>query len=391
MTKNRILLLLMLLLSVRLTAIETDSLMRQIRISILTCAPGQELYSLYGHNAIRIQDASSGSDIVYNYGTFDFDTPNFAVKFMRGRLPYLLSASTFFDFLQEYEYFERAVVEQELQLSGDEKRKILAYLSTNMLPENRAYQYDFFYDNCATRLRDIINAAVPEVVWPDNEQGPKTYRQIIKEYQKDWPWTDFGIDLIIGARADVLADVQARTFIPDYLDKALTVAHQGRTKVERLQYNRKTILDYPKKETSGTWLPSPFVLFCILLFNEIYLLMTGRKGKMKAWLKWYDHAWVVILTLAAILMSVMWFGTDHQATKDNWNMLWANPLWMVWAWRSKFGSTFRSACFGFLIALCLVSFVNAIPGMQILPQYFHWAVAPVCALLILKLIRQKRI
>jgi len=387
MTLRRILLPILVVLSVHLAATETDSLMRQVKISILTCAPGQELYSLYGHNAIRVQDPVSGSDVVYNYGTFDFDTPNFAVKFMRGRLPYLLSASSFLDFLQEYEYFERSVVEQELQLTAVQKRQILHYLGVNMLPENRAYQYDFFYDNCATRLRDIINTAVSGVTWPETEPTPKTYRQIIKEYQREWPWTDFGIDLIIGAKADVLADVQDRAFIPDYLDKALSVAHQTNATNERLQYNRKTILDYPKRNNSSSWGLSPFFLFSVLALGEIYFYLLLRKGGKKRWLDQYDNFCIGLLVLAGCLMWFMWFATDHQATKENWNLLWASPLWILWFRKDKMTQKSKLWFFSFVGTSCLISLINALPASQFLPQYFHIAVAPLCLLLLLKLAR----
>jgi hypothetical protein len=131
----------------------SQSIPSDVTISILTCVPGKEIYSIYGHNAIRIQDRSSQSDIVYNYGTFDFDTPGFTLKFMRGKLPYLLAEGDFVRFMREYQYFERAVTEQVLDLDSIQKKQIIDALAFNMLPENRAYKYDFFMDNCATRLR----------------------------------------------------------------------------------------------------------------------------------------------------------------------------------------------------------------------------------------------
>ena len=126
------------------TQITTDE---SIRISILTCAPGDQLYSIYGHNAIRIIDSNKGTDLVYNYGTFDFNTPGFAIKFMRGKLPYVLSIADYYDFLDEYKYYRRAVKEQVLYLDPVQQQKIMQYLAVNMLPENRAYKYDFFMDN----------------------------------------------------------------------------------------------------------------------------------------------------------------------------------------------------------------------------------------------------
>ena len=136
-----------------------DSPPDSIRVSILTCAPGDQLYSMYGHNAIRVRDNAIGTDLVFNYGTFDFNTPGFAIKFMRGKLPYLLSVARYDDFIYEYTYFQRDVMEQELALSQEQKSGIISFLDENMRPENRAYAYDFFQDNCATRLRLISSGS----------------------------------------------------------------------------------------------------------------------------------------------------------------------------------------------------------------------------------------
>jgi hypothetical protein len=127
-----------------------------LRISLLTCSPGQELYSVFGHSALRIVDSAAGTDIVYNYGTFDFNDPDFYTKFVRGRLRYFLSQSSFADFMYEYAYFKRPVKEQVLSISSEEKHSIQQALFENISGENRFYRYDFLFDNCTTRLRDLI-------------------------------------------------------------------------------------------------------------------------------------------------------------------------------------------------------------------------------------------
>ena len=129
----------------------------QSEISILTCAPGEELYSIFGHTAIRVRDSISNTDYVFNYGTFDFNTSNFYLKFMKGELNYFLSVTTFERFIREYEFQKRSIAEQHLNLTSNEKGSIIGALVNNSLPENREYHYHFFYDNCATRIRDIID------------------------------------------------------------------------------------------------------------------------------------------------------------------------------------------------------------------------------------------
>jgi len=358
-----------------------------IKISILTCSPGDQLYSIYGHNAIRIINANQGTDLVYNYGTFDFNTPGFAIKFMRGKLPYMLSVSEFYDFLGEYQYFNRSVTEQELQLDSMQKQKIIEYLNVNMMPENRAYKYDFFDDNCATRLRDIIDKNVDHFEWDQSRASGKTFRQIIKEYQKKMPWTDFGIDLIIGSPADRKTTLSEESFIPDYLSTAIFYArYQDDTKTG-LQYRKTEILPKKKKDAPNNFMWSPWMVFLILLLVEINIFIRVLKGQNSKWIQLYDKVWLVVLTLSSALLLFMWFATDHIPTKYNWNILWANPLIPIWWWANRKGS--RSTLWiGFVITFCLfISLVNAIPGLQFLPQFFHPLIIVIGAIIFLKGLR----
>ena len=358
-----------------------------IKISILTCSPGDQLYSIYGHNAIRIINANKGTDLVYNYGTFDFNTPGFAIKFMRGKLPYMLSVTEFYDFLGEYQYFNRSVTEQELQLDSIQKQKIIEYLNVNMMPENRAYKYDFFDDNCATRLRDIIDKNVDHFEWDQLKASGKTFRQIIKEYQKKMPWTDFGIDLIIGSPADRKTTLSEESFIPDYLSTAIFYArYQDDTKTG-LQYRKTEILPKKKKDAPNNFMWSPWMVFLILLLVEINIFIRVLKGQNSKWIQLYDKVWLVVLTLSSALLLFMWFATDHIPTKYNWNILWANPLIPIWWWANRKGS--RSTLWiGFVITFCLfISLVNAIPGLQFLPQFFHPLIIVIGAIIFLKGLR----
>jgi hypothetical protein len=355
-----------------------------IKISILTCAPGDQLYSIYGHNAIRVNNAFTATDLVYNYGTFDFSTPGFAIKFMRGKLPYMLSMSDFSDFLGEYYYFKRNVTEQVLHLDSLSKLKILHYLEVNMRPENRAYKYDFFMDNCATRLRDILVTNVPNLTWDQSWASGKTFRQIIKEYQKSMPWTNFGIDLIIGSPADSKTTLLEESFIPEYLSTALEHAVYTDANRTDLQLHKVKILGFDKRFINLNPFISPVFIFCILLLLECFILSQFIKGKPRSWVKYYDILWVILITLSSLLMIIMWFGTDHIPTKNNWNILWASPLIPAWWW----GLHSRKSIvvwLAYVIAISLLlSMVNAIPGVQFLPQYFNPIVIIICAILLLK-------
>ncbi len=361
-----------------------------VTISILTCAPGKEIYSIYGHNAIRIQDKSAQSDIVYNYGTFDFDTPGFMVKFMRGKLPYLLAEGDFNRFMREYQYFERAVTEQVLDLDSIQKHRIIDALSINMLPENRAYKYDFFMDNCATRLRDILQNNINGITWDQSSASFKTFRQIIKEYQQPLPWTNFGIDLIIGAKADRKTTLMEETFIPDYLANALNEVMVKDASNKKIVLSTRELITFPAESQMNrfiSFLLSPLFFFLILLIVEINILLRSLKNKQNKWISRYDSLWFWVITFCSLLMVFMWFGTDHIPTKNNWNLLWASPLIPLWWWMSSKGNAGARYISYLLLLSITVSIVNAIPTIQILPQYFHPLVIVIGIILLLKGLR----
>lgn len=175
-----------------------------IRLSLLTCAPGEEIYSLFGHTAIRYEDPANGIDAVFNYGLFSFNTPNFIFRFSLGETDYQLGATDYAHFAAEYAFDGRSVWQQTLNLSKEEKAELIRLLQENYRPENRVYRYNFFYDNCATRPRDKIEESIiGKVIYPSESQdGSRSFRDIVHQYCKGHPWARFGIDLCIGSEAD---------------------------------------------------------------------------------------------------------------------------------------------------------------------------------------------
>ena len=182
------------------TANSNDS----IRLSLLTCAPGEVIYTLFGHTAIRYENPSQGIDVVFNYGLFSFDIPNFALRFSLGETDYRLGVIDYPHFAGEYAYFGRSVWQQTLNLNNEEKAELIRLLQENYRPENRVYRYNFFYDNCATRPRDKIEESISgKVIYPvEPQDGSRTFREIVHQYCKGHPWARFGIDLCIGSEAD---------------------------------------------------------------------------------------------------------------------------------------------------------------------------------------------
>ena len=201
----------------------TDSLTENARISLLTCGPGTEIYSYFGHSAIWIVDDSSGIDKVYNYGMFDFDDPNFALKFARGKLLYKLAVTDINRFMAEYVHTNRTVREQLLNLDYQQKQRVYEFLETNYLPENRYYLYDFYFDNCATRIRDVFENILKDKLhlnYKSYLQGDKTYRQLIKPDLETELWLTLGIDIIMGMPTDRISASKDYTFLPDYMEIA---------------------------------------------------------------------------------------------------------------------------------------------------------------------------
>ena len=188
-----------------------------IRFSLLTCAPGPVVYELFGHTAIRYQNFTRSTDIVFNYGMFDFDTPNFSYRFAKGQADYQLGINSIDGFRRSYARRSSSVYEQELNLTANEKLRLQQALFVNYQPENRVYRYNYFYNNCTTCARDQIEKCINgKVIYPEGQTG-KSFRSVIHEYTVRSPWDELGIDLLLGAEADEEIGVREQMFAPFYL------------------------------------------------------------------------------------------------------------------------------------------------------------------------------
>ncbi|HET9431438.1 MAG TPA: DUF4105 domain-containing protein, partial [Chitinophagaceae bacterium] len=196
-----------------------------LQVSLLTCTPGQELYSTFGHSAIRVKDSATSTDIIFNYGTFDFNDPDFYKKFVQGKLLYFVSVDSLHNFLWEYEYFQRGVTEQVLNLDCITRKELVAALFENAREENKYYLYDFTHDNCTTRLRDMIEKSSGKILKSKNilPGAGATFRNLIHEYlnRGGQYWSKLGIDLLLGSHLDRAMTNREGMFLPDYLMKGL--------------------------------------------------------------------------------------------------------------------------------------------------------------------------
>jgi hypothetical protein len=295
-------------------------------VYLLTCSPGTATYSIYGHSALRVITAQAHTDQVFNWGVFDFSVPNFAWKFAKGKLNYLLGVYSYDRFIREYFLENRSVISQKINFEPAEKRKLLELIQINLLPENRLYRYDFFYDDCSTRIRDLIEKAVgPMLIYPPDETNQiPTFREKVGEYQKDYPWLKMGVDLIMGTPGDKKADFRDRMFLPVDLQRNLTQAVINRDrKMIPLLGSTETILEFDTQVIKPRFYLTPIFIFALAFIIIVLLSALYRKGRLISLL---DIFIFTLFSVLSILMIFFNFFTDHLQMKWNLNIIWFNPF-----------------------------------------------------------------
>lgn len=349
------------------------------KISAITCGPGAPLYSSFGHSCFRVQDTANNLDVIFNYGTFEFDQPNFYLKFARGKLEYYLSTASFDRFRASYRAENRFLIEQILDLTAEEKQELFDYLVTNHMPENRYYLYDFFFDNCTTRQRDALLDVFGDSLVFRKSLVPanKTFRQLIDEYLYGKPWSDFGIDLALGSVIDAEAEAKGQMFLPDYFMQYMELAKLGN---HDLVESTSVILKGQKMPVAS---PHPFTPFNI--FSTLFLVIAtvtwfqykrGQSGK------WLDFTIFMGTGLTGIMVFLLWFATNHQATQANLNLLWANPLHVILALLFVMKAP-RSITRAYLIIQILI-LVWILIGWTNHVQSFHLTVIPLSLIQIVR-------
>lgn len=297
----------------------------RMQISLLTADPGEALYSTFGHSALRVKDSVNHTDIVYNYGTFNFDEPGFYTKFVRGKLNYYLSRNYFESFVEEYRQENRKLTEQVLNLSCSEKQKIQFLLDNNLLPQNLYYKYDFLFDNCTTRLRDLVeDAADSSVQFPTTLKTKVTFRNLIHEYldYNDKQWSKLGIDILLGSKTDAVMKPKEVMFLPDYLLKSFDSSYiDSRSLVKEKEVVFQSTYNGDKKDN----LSHPVFIF-LVAFVIIAFLSFTKNSILRKILFSLDGMLFFITGLLGILLLFMWFGTDHVMCENNYNLLWAWPV-----------------------------------------------------------------
>lgn len=304
-------------------------------ISLLTASPWNgAVYALFGHTAIRVQDDSTGIDAVYNYGFFDPSQPHFIYHFVRGRTDYILGVTSFGEFLYEYSAKGQQVVQQELNLSMAEKQQLYHALYQNALPENREYRYNYFYDNCATRPRDMVEKYTNGVVHYPPAGREQSYRDLLHETLLNYPWYSFGIDLLIGSEADRTIDVRQKMFMPAYLMDSFEGAQIRKNDTLSIPLvNRSEVLLTLDNHRNGVREQGPLTpivaAFVLLMISLLVSLVQGIKLNTVRLPCLYDSFLFGIAGVGGLILFFLMYFSSHPAINPNWNFAWLNLFALV--------------------------------------------------------------
>lgn len=309
-----------------------------IEISLLTCSSGAETFTAWGHSALRIVDKDSNIDIVYNFGLFDFDTPNFYPKFIKGKLKYKLGVHDTYHFYTSYFEENRQIIEQKLNLTDESKTKIIDRLEYLYRPENRYYYYSFVGKNCTSELRDLILENIETNF--DNTLTQKSYRDQLHEFLNDKLWVKFGMSLIMGYKIDRKISKFESLFLPDYLCKELN----------NLQTNNHPLVEkeqvYNKVEDSGN--TYPFLINPILIFSLVLVLIVLIKSN------YVQIPLQIIIGLLGLVILAVSLYTEHPELQYNLNLLWLNPFYILTAFKFKNYPNIRKYLTLFIQALIII-------------------------------------
>ena len=290
-------------------------------ISVLSIGPGYLLNDSFGHSAIRVKDPLYNFDVVYDYGRYDFEAEGFYLNFAQGKLNYMIGRTEFEDFLSFYEYQNRRVQEQQLNLSTKQKTAFYYFLTENIKPENQSYPYDFFYNNCATKITDAIESILGDQITylPDSTFKQETFRNLIRSDLNQNSWGSLGIDVALGSKIDQTATVKEHLFLPKNIYLLLENARIGSTDLKIVKKSKTLNPSTFVKASEG--FGSPLAILSLVAFAILFVTFRDHKKNKRS--KWLDVSLFAVTGFIGLVLLLLWFATDHTATADNYNLLWA--------------------------------------------------------------------
>lgn len=313
------------------------SLSEQTKVSILTCGTGPESYAMYGHTAIRIQDKVIGLDVVYNYGAFDFSTPNFIGRFVKGDLQYFITNESYIDFYSNYQAENRTIIEQELALNPIQVKQLFEQLNASVYSDERFYTYKFIDRNCTTMVVDKINNTLGHE-YIQSATSDQSYRELLYPYMSDF-YMKLGIQIIFGTKVDEPA---SRLFLPYEFESALS-----KTKVNgvSLEKSNTTVLNAQPTEVPFNWLNSIYSLIGVILLLALF-------GK-----KWIPIIYFTLAGLLGVFFSIVGLYSLHEELLWNYNILLFNPLFLIYVWYYWKENKSKTILWGKIILGCLALYL----------------------------------
>ncbi|MDO4165080.1 MAG: DUF4105 domain-containing protein [Bacteroides sp.] len=358
-----------------------------IRISLLTCSAGEEIYSLFGHTAIRCENLTRGIDLVFNYGVFDFGAPNFILRFALGETDYRLGILPYKRFARDYHYDGRDVWQQTLNLRQEEKERLMELLDENYKPENRVYRYNFFYDNCATRPRDMVEKAIDGTLqYADDMEDTHTgitFRDVLHRYSEGHAWSRFGMDLCMGSKADVPISRRTLMFVPFYVQECF-----GRAEVVDKAGNARPLVAAERKIVSAAQPTDPqrsdgiSPMQCTLLLLVLVAGATAygiRRGKS---LWGIDVVIFVAAGVAGCILAFLALFSQHPAVSPNYLLFVLHPLHLLCLpWMANRVRKGQKSWYMALNCVVLIFFILLWP---VIPQKFDLTVLPLALCLLIR-------
>jgi hypothetical protein len=351
------------------------------KLSLVTCSPGDELYTAFGHSAIRILDPELGFDRLYNFGTFDMTVDNFYLRFARGDLLYQLSVDQGDADIEEHGALGQGVTEAQLNLTPEQKQSLFGVLETNLAPANRYYRYDFLLDNCSTRVRDVFEKIIGTPV-ADRTVTGMTFRQMLDPYLGRIPWIRFGIYLLLGAGVDRLVQPREACFLPANLESAIC-----QTKVSDSTFGQSPVRLFPARPLPR--IPRAFdpeTVFSVVLLGWIGLwALRGRQASRVISALVY-----IVFGFTGLFLVVLAANTLHWEAYQNWNLAWLVPTHLVAGIGLMFVPANKVLMLRLYLFLAMVEGLVFVVSSPWLPQRLHPAIYPLVVLLLWRTVIELR-
>ena len=338
---KKIIFLLFLFITVQFNFAQNLQLSPETHVSVITCGTGNESYSLFGHTALRVQDSANSIDVVYNYGAFDFNTPNFVMKFTKGDLQYFAVVHSYTDFINQYQYEKRSVYEQELNIPANLKQKLFDNLNTSLASGESYYTYKFIDKNCTSMVVDIVNKTLNSKIIVKKEDTTISYRSILYPYFDGHFYEKLGTSIIFGTKVDQLG---TQLFLPYELQKSLNkVSFENHPLVQE----NKTLLEF-KNEVAFSWWNNPYTYYIVL--SGIVLI--NKKG--------INLFYLSIMGILGLFFSFVGFYSQHLELGYNYNILLFNPtllglLYLYWTKNKK--GIYNLALFNIILLVVYLFFI----------------------------------